>query len=314
MSKTEFRRCCFYLNLAGCLEAKAQKQQNAMFTTTTLDELCCSLEKASTSSVEARFSDSSDTSASSSSETLLTPVGLALDIDETLSATNLAWFQRLIKLFGNDPINANRSERSIMEEYHLAQNVPWWKENPKALAWMDEQRKDPSAQDGLPVIEGALEGAQALSSCGRISLVAYITVRPASVNPNTIQWLQELGFPALPVLAKPDSVLFEKGNQWKAECLRRLYPYCKGIVDDNPKLPRSLQAGISYCEKDGDIIHRNCDNNCCSSFYKGRVFMFGQRDPVPDDCNRIGKACATWKDVVKEVRLWSSGIVVGGDC
>ena len=137
-----------YLNLAGCLEAKAQKQQNAMFTTTTLDELCCSLEKASTSSVEARFSDSSDTSAASSSKTLLTPVGFALDIDETLSATNLAWFQRLIKLFGNDPINANRSERSIMEEYHLAQNVPWWKENPKALAWMDEQRKEEGENDG----------------------------------------------------------------------------------------------------------------------------------------------------------------------
>ena len=27
--------------------------------------------------------------------------GIALDIDETLSATNVAWFQKLVALFGN---------------------------------------------------------------------------------------------------------------------------------------------------------------------------------------------------------------------
>jgi len=287
-----------------------------MFTATTLNELCRVLAEANQKSLtepEARCDATTGSVSNSLVTTTTTPTtfGLALDIDETLSATNLAWFQRLIQLFGNDPTNPNRSERSIMEEYHLAQDVPWWKDNPKALAWMDRQRTDPTAQDGLPVIEGALEGVQYLqslssssSSSSLLYLVAYITVRPASVNPNTIQWLQEIGFPPLPVLAKPDSVPFEKGNQWKAECLRRLYPHhCKGIVDDNPKLPRSLQAGISYSEEDGDILYDPQNS------YKGRVFMFGHQNPVPPtDCNRIGTPCATWNDVVKEVEQWSTSV------
>jgi len=33
-----------------------------------------------------------------------------------------------------------------------------------------------------------------------------------------------MGFPELPIVAKPDDVAFEKGNAWKAHALHQLLP------------------------------------------------------------------------------------------
>ncbi len=59
--------------------------------------------------------------------------GLALDIDETLSATNVAWFQRLVALFGNP--EPELSVAQLVRKYHLAQNNPAWQSD-DAQQWM----------------------------------------------------------------------------------------------------------------------------------------------------------------------------------
>lgn len=193
--------------------------------------------------------------------------GLLLDIDETLSATNVAWFQRLEQLFGNPegaPIEV------LIEKYKLAQNVPFW-QSPEAFAWMQEQRDSPKAQDGLPLIPGAVEG---VSTLGKVApIVGYCTVRPSSVNPNTIAWLQENGFPERPVVAKPVAVPFADGNRWKASALHRLWPEVTGIVDDNPKV--AMFAGKAYL---------------------GKIFLFSHSACLPDYDHAI--PCNTWPEVV----------------
>jgi len=193
--------------------------------------------------------------------------GVLLDIDETLSATNVAWFQRLEELFGNPegaPIEA------LVEKYKLAQYVPFW-QGEDALAWMQRQRDSPEAQDGLPLIPGAVDGVSAL---GRATpIVGYCTVRPESVNPNTIAWLRESGFPELPVVAKPVDVPFADGNKWKASALHHLWPEVTGIVDDNPKV--AMFAGKDY---------------------PGKLFLFGHADCKPEYDHAI--PCSTWEEVV----------------
>jgi len=161
----------------------------------------------------------------------------------------------------------------LITKYHLAQNNPHW-QSAEAQAWMHQQRTSPEAQDGLPLIDGALEGVNGLKRT--TAVVAYLTVRPESVNANTIAWLRESGFPDLPVVAKPDQVPFENGNKWKAEALHTLWPQVTGIVDDNPKLP--VFAGCTY---------------------PGDIFLFGRDKVEPNYEWAI--PCKTWTEVVKSV-------------
>lgn len=196
--------------------------------------------------------------------------GLVLDIDETLSATNVAWFQKLEKMFGNPE---SRPLDDLIAEYHLAEHVPFW-QTEEALEWMQQQRDDPTAQDGLPLVPGAVEGVHALRRV--MPIVGYCTVRPANTNKDTIEWLQENGFPDLPVIAKPVDVPFSEGNKWKAAALHELWPEVRGIVDDNPSVP-------SFAGKD----------------YPGTIYLFTYTECPPEASHAI--PCSTWPDVVTAV-------------
>ena len=192
-----------------------------------------------------------------------------MDIDETLAATNVAWFERLVELFGN-PDGLPIPE--LVAKYHLGQNNPHWQSD-DAKAWMQRQRDAPEAQDGLPLIPGAVEGVVELSK--HTPVVGYLTVRPDSVNENTIAWLKGNGFPELPVVAKPAGVPFEEGNKWKAESLHALWPEVIGIVDDNPKVP-----------------------TFAGSDYRGTIFLFGWAEVKPEYAWSV--PCSTWTAVVEE--------------
>jgi len=196
--------------------------------------------------------------------------GIALDIDETLSATNVAWFERLTALYGNPD---GLSVPELISKYHLAQNNPAW-QSEAAQAWMQAQRDAPEAQDGLPLIDGAGEGVLELSRL--VPIVAYLTVRPANVAANTITWLAEKGFPAAPVVSKPVDVAFTEGNHWKARTLHELWPYVTGIVDDNPK------------------VHMFAGND-----YPGELYLFGHMQTKPE--YEWAVACPTWQHVVEAV-------------
>lgn len=193
--------------------------------------------------------------------------GIVLDIDETLSATNAAWFSRLAELFGNPE---GLSIKALIEKYHLAQNVPCW-QSEEALAWMQRQRDDPKAQEGLPLVPGSLEGVHQLAKI--VPIVGYCTVRPTSVNASTMAWLHERGFPDVPVVAKPLEVPFADGNKWKAAALHELWPEVMGIVDDNPKVP-------SFAGKQ----------------YSGSILLYSHSETQP--AYDFAIPCRTWADVV----------------
>ena len=159
--------------------------------------------------------------------------GLALDIDETLSATNVYWFTKLQELFGN-PESLTPKEMAM--KYHYTQNVPYW-QTPQALAWMKEQCNSDELQKNLSVIDGAVEYVSRVNEI--IPIVAYITARPTIVVPGTEYWLKVNNFPKAPVIAKPLDIT-EHFTSWKAEVLQSLYPSVLGIVDDHPGMVDQL--------------------------------------------------------------------------
>ena len=126
----------------------------------------------------------------------------------------------------------------MAEKYKLAQYVPYWKDQPAAVEWMQHARADNEFQTVLPCIPDAVEGVNALNAV--VPVVAYITARPQSVVSGTKRWLAAHGFPDAPVLAKPDAVDFADANSWKGRALGELHPHVLGIIDDNPSVLGSL--------------------------------------------------------------------------
>uniref|UniRef100_A0A0G4HX66 FCP1 homology domain-containing protein n=1 Tax=Chromera velia CCMP2878 TaxID=1169474 RepID=A0A0G4HX66_9ALVE len=208
--------------------------------------------------------------------------GLVLDIDETLSATNVYWMSTLSSLFGNPE---NLSPQEIAKKYHLAQNVPYW-QTKEALEWMQSKRDCSTTQELLPVIEGALQGVTRMMEIG-IPIVGYLTVRPSSTNGGTEKWLNKHGFPDLPVVAKPTDVPFQEGNQWKGKALEALHPHVLGIVDDNPSVLKN--TGPSF---------------------PGVFFLFSHEEVPSSTGDAGGKreatvvACPSWTDVTEAANTW----------
>lgn len=205
------------------------------------------------------------------------PPGIVVDIDETLSATNVAWFERLQKLFGSPP-SEDLTLPELIKKYSLAQNVPHWNSQKKALKWMQKQRDSKEAQKGLPLVPGAVQGVSKLNT-DIVPVLGYLTVRPISVAEATLEWLQVNNFPKVPIVSKPNEIPFQKGNEWKGQVLNELIPVgVTGIVDDNPKV--SINAGSSY---------------------PGTLFLFGQSSCIAGTEHAI--PCETWNDVISQVSL-----------
>jgi hypothetical protein len=198
-------------------------------------------------------------------------VGLAVDIDETLSGTNLYWIAELQKKFGNPE---GLSIQQMAEKYNYTQNIPYY-QTEEALQWMDEQIGSNDMQELLPLIENANTAVQEINRM--IPIVAYITVRPESVTQGTQKWLQKHNFPSAPVIARPSNVFHLHGSKWKAGVLERLYPNVKGIIDDNPSLVAHLSAR-----------------------YQGTVYLYNASACSHDHIKVI--PCKSWDDVLMQIK------------
>ena len=126
-------------------------------------------------------------------------IGIALDIDETLSWTIGHWLQIMQELFGNPE---GLTVHEMANKYHLAQNVPYWQGREDVDEWMKHHRASNEVQEILPVIENSKETV--LKIIEKIPVVAYLTVRPQCVLSGTQNWLAANGFPAAPIVGKPD--------------------------------------------------------------------------------------------------------------
>jgi hypothetical protein len=196
--------------------------------------------------------------------------GLALDIDETLSDTNIFWFTKLSELFGNPE---SLSPREIATKYRYSQQVPYW-QTPEALTWMEEARHGNELQVELPLIEDAKHNVARINTI--VPIVAYVTARPEVVREGTLRWLATHGFPEAPLIMKPLDVQTEAGVAWKAQLLAERYPDILGIVDDHPGLMDALPAD-----------------------YQGTVFLYNYEGPVRTNLHIV--ACPTWEAVYTAV-------------
>jgi hypothetical protein len=143
---------------------------------------------------------------------------------------------------------------------------------------MDSKRECNDTQKELPLIKNANHAINEIHKI--IPISAYVTIRPESVMSGTQEWLNKHNFPKAPIICRPNNLPHAKGNEWKANLLKELYPKIVGIIDDNP-------AVVKYLEPD----------------YKGKVFVYNSKqietkiDAIP---------CKDWDAVVKEVKKWQS--------
>ena len=197
--------------------------------------------------------------------------GLALDIDDTLSATKESLFEELSKRIDN-PENLTGIE--MAEKYRHTDNVPYWKTN--EIEGMVKNINDaPEFHENLPLIKNSSKTVQEINKI--IPIVGYITVRSTAIAKGTKKWLKKNDFPKAPIITRPKNIDRIMGNKWKAKVLEYLYPQVVGIVDDNPGLTEFF-----------------------GKRYKGVDYLYGGAKSERKDINII--PCEDWETVAKKVK------------
>lgn len=197
--------------------------------------------------------------------------GIAIDIDNVLSATNLHWARELHKLFGYPE---EKTPEEIMEGHVLAQHVTHW-QTPEGKAWMDEFRRSNEKHAELPLIENANHMVNKVNAV--VPVAAYITARWESVRENTEAWLSKHDFPKAPIYMRPmDTDGKTHAFEWKAQFVASQWPEIDAIVDDDPSL-------IEHLPED----------------YQGAVFLY--RNTEHKEVSFPVIQCRGWEEVLKEV-------------
>ncbi|MDD5178495.1 MAG: hypothetical protein PHT54_04440, partial [Candidatus Nanoarchaeia archaeon] len=165
--------------------------------------------------------------------------GWACDIDETIAWTARDWAVELIRQFGAPE---GLSAEEIVKKYNYVQDVPDWKNNPEAMAWIKAQRANGISFENLSFIEGAVEYVNLIHRTV-LPLFAYVTSRGSHAKEETRNWLSK-NFPLenIMLVDRPGNFRFEDQNVWKASELVRLYDTGVEImVDDNLGLIPELE-------------------------------------------------------------------------
>lgn len=197
--------------------------------------------------------------------------GLALDIDDTLSATKESLFEELSHKLDN-PENLTGIE--MAKKYRHTDNVPYW-ETDRIEDLVRNIHNAPEFHENLPLIGNSNKIVQEINKT--IPVVAYITVRSTAILKGTKKWLGKNNFPKLPIITRSKNISRIDGNKWKAKVLEYLYPQVVGIVDDNPGLTKFF-----------------------SKNYKGTVYLYDNKEAERKDINVI--PCENWKVVAEKIK------------
>lgn len=180
---------------------------------------------------------------------MLLSYGLALDIDDTLSITNIAIIEGLQKKFGNP---SGMQPHEILKSFSHHTEIPYWK-TPDHEIWKKELVEGSEFYKDLSVIENASYCVNKIDSI--IPISCYMTARPDNVIEATKIWLQKHGFPDRPIVAKPRDIPFHLGNAWKAKKLVEHASTIIGIVEDNShiigELPKDYTGTIFLYDPHG---------------------------------------------------------------
>ena len=151
-------------------------------------------------------------------------LGLAIDIDDTLSETALTCCRLIGEKFG---LPDNISVEKILQKYNQPTNVPNWRVNKEVVNWLKNELNNPEFIGSLPAVAGARESLAIISE--RVPVKAYISSRLTHLNECSVNWLKENGFPPAPVILREDSI---RDPNWKIKHLLAQKMSVYGIIDD----------------------------------------------------------------------------------
>lgn len=198
-------------------------------------------------------------------------IGLALDIDETLSDTSHGWAEKFFQDIGNPE---NLSPQDFSKKYRTIESAPYF-QNQVSKDLIESLAISPSAYLNLKIIEDSNHIVDQINKI--IPIVAYITVRPSCVADATNQWIKKHGFPKAPIITRPEGIALKDGSTWKARVLEYLHPQVMGIIDDSPSLVDNLNSN-----------------------YQGKVFLYRNTQVARKDINVI--ACPSWASVLGKIK------------
>lgn len=189
--------------------------------------------------------------------------GIALDIDQTLSATFLQWVKHLLEKFNKEGLTTEE----MLSKYRYFREVSYWNEG-EAYELAGEMLNSVDFQLTIPLVENSNHEVEKINKF--MPVVVYLTARPQHLTEVTKKWLSKHAFPKAEVITRPAEI--ETGYSWKAELLDYLYPQVLGIVDDDPEL-------VPYLKPD----------------YKGTVYLYNWEQPI--DTRQRVVACKDWQHV-----------------
>ncbi len=198
-------------------------------------------------------------------------IGIALDIDDTLAATNEIFFKVLYEKFGNPE---NLSVEEGLNKYSITHNVPYWQTD-EVKKFMVDVRRSTDINISIPPTKDSVSAIKEISK--EIECLCYLTARPESLRKLTEEWLRKNNFPDIPVIMRPDEIDDAHITIWKGPILEYLYPSVIGIIDDNPGFAKTV-----------------------SPEYKGTLFLYNNKK-IPDIHIKTlpGK---TWSDVINNIK------------
>lgn len=199
-------------------------------------------------------------------------MSLAVDIDETISATVHKWIEILTQNFGRAEEDLTLTVDEMVEKYSFTQNVPYW-QTADARNWMLNAIKDPELHLGFDLMPGAEVMVQIHSAS---PIKYYWSTRPEIVGEATVEWLKMKDLPVVDLILRPNHIPVEQGNSWKVDQIVKRYPEVQGVIDNS-----------------GDVISK------FPSDYPGVIFHYGAFSAARTDIRVI--PCPSWDDVAREV-------------
>jgi hypothetical protein len=195
---------------------------------------------------------------------------LLLDVDNTLSATRVVYFQTLMQEHSN-PEGLTLEE--LRAKYRQSSRVPYWSDE-KAQAIMLKLKDDPAMHANLDILTNAYESIKEINEV--LPIAAYLSARPESLAEATQSWVSKHDLPQAEIVLMPNYIT--NHSAWKSEVLEFLWPEVLGIVDDDLGLITELRPE-----------------------YKGHLFVYdyaGQEDREGFNIHH----CADWTAVAAKIK------------
>lgn len=160
--------------------------------------------------------------------------GIALDIDDTLSATA----QTIYTKFHWTIKEASSEFDEIFRSHHRLNE--YYSSDPQFIERIEQEVNDANFFTDIQPYEGAYEAIQELHQQQLLS--CYLTARPSLTQEVTQDRLVKHSFPSLPLFTKPNHLSNEEQFIRKAHELSKGYKYwIEGIVDDQIDLLTQMQ-------------------------------------------------------------------------